>query len=245
MKLSLCLSNQTLRHEDVWGSGGEYLFPHLLLPISCHLTILLQLLTSMNNVPNWRVDITEFLLCIFFHYCYYFPLRQIFLLIILLSKQMYCLSFPWSWRRNWWVKTVEKLSALFLWHECLCVITLSCSNLAGGVSTQAVTYLPFVHSWSRKCINIKAVVSPFWCLVRPQAWYSTTQHCVSNCGGGSTTRPSNTNGLPPSVLGCLLFWLEVLWYLHWNTLDILFKHLVCVVNWCLIRKASFTWLLLQ
>jgi hypothetical protein len=137
------------------------------------------------------------------------------------------------------------LNQSFLWYECLSVILLSCSTLAGGGSTPAVTYLPFFHSWSRKCNSIEAVVSPFWCLVKPQEWYSTTQHCVSNCGGGSTTRPSHTSGPPPSVLGCLLFWLVVLWYLHWNTSDILFKDLVCVVNWCLIRKASFTWLLLQ
>jgi hypothetical protein len=125
------------------------------------------------------------------------------------------------------------------------VITLPCSDLAGGRPMLAVKHLQFFHSWSKKFNNIKEVVSPFWCLVRPQAWYSTTQHFMSNWGGASTTRPSHTSGPPPSVLGCLLFWLMALWYLHWNTLDILFKDLGCAVNWCSIRKASFTWYLLQ
>jgi hypothetical protein len=60
----------------------------------------------------------------------------------------------------------------------------------------------FFHPWSVKVQWYwrGTVVSPLWCSVRQQAWYSTTLHCVCNRGGGSTWRPSSASGLAASVL---------------------------------------------
>lgn len=66
------------------------------------------------------------------------------------------------------------------------------------------------------------VVSPLWCSVRQQAWYSTTLLCVCNRGGGSTWRPSSASGLPTSVLASrfMIPWLKHLRYhlIYWSSL---------------------------
>ena len=105
----------------------------------------------------------------------------------------------------------------------------SCTNvcpsliLAPQVTFQKVCSV-FFHPW---CVKVQwywrgTVVSPLWCSVRQQAWYSTTLHCVCNRGGGSTWRPSSASGLPASVLASsfMISWLKHLrcYLIYWSSL---------------------------
>ena len=105
----------------------------------------------------------------------------------------------------------------------------SCTNvcpsliLAPQVTFQKICSV-FFHPWSVKVQWYwrGTVVSPLWCSVRQQAWYSTTLHCVCNRGGGSTWRPSSASGLPASVLASsfMISWLKHLrcYLIYWSSL---------------------------